>query len=113
MSITPDSTREIGDSCCSKCGRLLLVNDQAIVHEHMRDGATFVLGTCCADTFMGAVLQDFAVLLSRQSSMGELLSTSSVLRLKRVCEAAQVISHEYDIFQEYQSLGELLNYESE
>lgn len=113
MSITPDSTREIGDSWCSKCGLLLLVNDQAIVHEHMRDGATFVLGTCCADIFMGAVLQDFAALLSRQSSMGELVSTSSVLRLKRVREAAQVVSHEYDIFHEYQSFGELLNYESE
>ena len=113
MSITPDPTRNIGDSCCSKCGKLLLVNDSAIVHTDMRDGASLVLGNCCADLFIGGALQDFAVLLKRQSFVGELISTTNTMRLRRLSEAALAISREYDLALEYRCLTEGLNHESE
>lgn len=113
MAITPDPTRDIGDSLCSKCGRLLLVNDQALIFEGMRDGSSFVLGNCCADFFVGAVLQDYAVLLKRQSCMGYLIRLNNTIRLKRVSEAAKVISREYQLVLEHMHLTERHNLESE
>jgi len=60
MSTTPDPTRNIGESCCSKCGKLLLVNESAIVYTDMRNDTPLVLGNCCADLVIGSLIQDSA-----------------------------------------------------
>lgn len=111
MSITPDPTRDSRDSCCTKCGRLLLVNDQAITHDQMRNGETFVLGNCCTDLFIGALLQDFAALLKRQVFVGQLLNSSSAERLARIEKAANEISHQYQLQREFKYPSEKCNHE--
>ena len=95
MAVTPDPTRDIGSSCCSKCGRLLLVNDQALIHEDMSDGTPLVIGNCCADRVIGAVMQDYADMIKRQIFMNYLIKPQSAKRLERVLAALTIISQEY------------------
>ena len=97
MSSTPDPTRDIGDSCCSKCGTLLLVNDSAIVHTDMRDGSPLVLGNCCADLVIGSLIQDFAQNISSEPAMGYWINQRHLGRLKRIADTAKQIAHEYEL----------------
>ncbi len=97
MSITPDITRQTGDSCCSKCGRLLLVNDQAIVHEGMANGLPLVIGNCCADSFVGSMLQDFNDALTKHSPShpSHWIRSTQTSRAERIILAAEGIAKAY------------------
>lgn len=95
MSITPNPTREIGNSCCSKCGRLLLVNDQAIVYEGMFNGDPLILATCCADLVLGSLVQDFADVLKKQTFSGHWLTKQHRSRFSRIADALESLSKIY------------------
>jgi len=102
MSTTPDPTRNIGDSCCSKCGNLLLVNDSAIVYTDMRDGYPLVLGNCCADLVIGSLIQDFAKSVSHELTMGYWINQLNTGRLKRIADAAKQITQNYELTLDYE-----------
>lgn len=95
MSVTPNPTREIGDSCCSKCGRLLLVNDQAIVYEGMSNGDPLILATCCADLVLGSLIQDYADVLKKQIFIGHWLPRQQRSRFSRIADALEIVSEIY------------------
>lgn len=95
MSITPNQTREIGDSCCSKCGRLLLVNDQAIVHEGMANGKPLVFGTCCADRVMSSLIQDYATVLNTEIYVGHWIKRQVCGGFSRVADALEKVLKAY------------------
>lgn len=95
MSITPNPTREIGDSCCSKCGRLLLVNDQAIVHEDMANGKPLVFGTCCADRVLGSLIQDYAAVLQTEIFAGHWIKRQVRGGFSRVADALEKVLKAY------------------
>lgn len=97
MSTTPDPTREIGDSCCSKCGTLLLVNDSAIVHTDMRDGSPLALGNCCADLVIGSLIQDFARNIRNEIAIGYWINQRYPGRMRRIADTANQIAHEYEL----------------
>jgi hypothetical protein len=103
MSTTPEPTRSIGDSCCSKCGTLLLVNDSAIVHTDMRDGSPLVLGNCCADLVIGSLIQDFARQLQNEIAVGYWIKRRSPHRMRRLADTAKNIAHEYELAHDYES----------
>lgn len=105
MSTTPDPTRNIGDSCCSKCGKLLLVNDSAIVYTDMRNDVPLVLGNCCADRVIGALIQDLAKCISCEFTSGYWIDHRNTGRLTRVADAARQITHHYEL-----SIGYEVNY---
>jgi hypothetical protein len=102
MSTTPDPTRNIGDSCCSKCGKLLLVNDGAIVHTNMRNDVPLVLGNCCADLVIGALIQDLAKCVSHELTAGYWIDTRNTGRLKRVANASKQVTHYYELSLDYE-----------
>lgn len=95
MSITPNPTREVGDSCCSKCGRLLLVNDQAIVHEGMANGKPLVFATCCADLVLGSLIQDYARVLKAEIFAGHWIKRQVRDRLSRIADALEKVLKQY------------------
>ena len=97
MSTTPDPTRDIGDSCCSKCGTLLLVNDSAIVHTDMHDGSPLVLGNCCADLVIGSLIQDFAQNINSEPAMGYWINQRNPARMRRIVDTAKQIAHVYEL----------------
>ena len=103
MSTTPDPTRDIGDSCCSKCGTLLLVNDSAIVHTAMRDGSPLVLGNCCADLVIGSLIQDFAQNIRNEIAMGYWINQLHPSRMRRIADTAKQIAHEYELALDFES----------
>ena len=103
MSTTPDPTRDIGDSCCSKCGKLLLVNDSAIVHSPMRDGNPLVLGNCCADLVISSLIQDFALQLRNETAAGYWIKQRSPSRMRRLADTAKQIAHEYELAHDYET----------
>lgn len=102
MSATPDPTRDIGDSCCSKCGTLLLVNDSAIVHTDMRDSSPLVLGNCCADLVIGSLIQDFAQNISSEPAMGYWINQRNPARMKSMVETAKQIAHMYELHVDFE-----------
>jgi len=97
MSTTPDTTRKIGDSCCSKCGKLLLVNDSAIVYTDIRNDMPLVLGNCCADLVIGSLIQDFAKNIRNEIAMGYWINQRMPARLRRIALSAKQIAHEYEL----------------
>jgi len=97
MSTTPDPTRNIGDSCCSKCGKLLLVNDSAIVYTDMRNDVPLVLGNCCADLVIGSLIQDFAEKIGNGNAIGYWINQHSPERLGRLVNTAKQIAHQYGL----------------
>jgi hypothetical protein len=101
MSTTPDPTRNIGDSCCSKCGKLLLVNDSAIVYTDMFEDAPLVLGNCCADLVIGALIQDFARCVCTEPTYGYWIHRGNTLRLQRIEDAATQIAKSYELARSY------------
>jgi hypothetical protein len=107
MSTTPDPTRDIGDSCCSKCGKLLLVNDSAIVYTDMRNHIPLVLGNCCADLVIGSLIQDFAQKIHSEIAMGYWINQRVPGRMRRLVDAAKQIAHEYELAHddEYHRIG--------
>ncbi len=108
MSTTPDNTRNIGDSCCSKCGKLLLVNDSAIVYTDMRNDMPLVLGNCCADLVIGSLIQDFAKNIRNEIAMGYWINQRGLARMRRIAHAARQIAHEYELALDFgsQRIGE-------
>ncbi len=102
MSTTPDPTREIGDSCCSKCGKLLLVNDSAIVHTDMREGCSLVLGNCCADLVIGSLVQDFAQEISSGTAMGYWINQRLPARMRRLIDASKKMARQYELNLDYE-----------
>jgi hypothetical protein len=97
MSITPDMTRHVKNPICSKCGQFLYVNNQAIIHEQMHDGKTLVIGDCCADLFIGALIQDFSDALTKHSvSIPSNWLTSYPVRAKRIISALRNIADAYE-----------------
>lgn len=100
MSTTPDPTRNIGDSCCSKCGELLLVNDSAIVYTDMRNDVPLVLGNCCADLVLGSLIQDYAQKIGNEIAMGYWIK-SSADRRQRVADAARKVAQRYEVDIDY------------
>jgi hypothetical protein len=103
MSTTPDPTRNIGDSCCSKCGKLLLVNDGAIVYTDMRNDVPFVLGNCCADLVLGSLIQDYAQKIGKELAMGYWINQRMPARLRRIAHTAKQIAHEYELALDFES----------
>jgi len=95
MSITPNPTRNIGDSCCSHCGHLLLVNDQAIVFDWMSNSNPLVLGTCCADLVLGSLIQDYATLLKSEFCAGHWIKRQASGRIVRVADALERVLRAY------------------
>ena len=95
MSLTPDPTRQIDDSHCSKCGRQLLVNDAAIVYEGMRGGNSLVLASCCADEVIGSLIQDFSLALKNEIYVGHWVANVNRSRLNRIIEASESIRGTY------------------
>jgi hypothetical protein len=108
MSTTPDPTRNIGDSCCSKCGKLLLVNDSAIVYTDMRNDMPLVLGNCCADLVIGSLIQDFAENIRNEIAMGYWINHRHPARMRRIAHTAKQIVHEYELALDFgsQRIGE-------
>lgn len=102
MSTTPDPTRNIGDSCCSKCGKLLLVNDSAIVYTGMRNDVPLVLGNCCADLVIGSLIQDFAKKIGNEIAMGYWINQRMPARLRHIVDAAKQIAHQYKLTLDYE-----------
>lgn len=102
MSTTPDPTRNIGDSCCSKCGKLLLVNDSAIVHTDMRDGSPLILGNCCADLVIGSLIQDFAKQIGNEIAMGYWINQRMPARLGCLISAAKQIRNQYELYLDHE-----------
>jgi hypothetical protein len=102
MSTTPDPTRDIGNSCCAKCAKLLLVNDSAIVHTDMRDGSPLVLGNCCADIVIGSLIQDFAKKIGNEIAMGFWINQRTPARLRCLVNAARQIAHQYELNLDYE-----------
>jgi hypothetical protein len=97
MSTTPDPTRNIGNSCCSKCGKLLLVNDSAIVYTDISNNMPLVLGNCCADLVIGSLIQDFAKNIRNEIAVGYWINQRDLARMKRIACAAKQIAHEYEL----------------
>ena len=104
MSTTPDPTRNIGDSCCSKCGKLLLVNDSAIVYTDTHNDMPLVLGNCCADLVIGSLIQDFARNIRNEIAMGYWINQRGLARMRRIAHAAKQIAHEYELALDFGSL---------
>ena len=102
MSTTPDPTRNIGDSCCSKCGKLLLVNDSAIVYTDMRNDVSLVLGNCCADLVIGSLIQDFAKKIGNEIAMGYWINQRMPARLRCLVNSAKQIAHQYELNLDYE-----------
>ena len=102
MSTTPDPTRDIGDSLCSKCGKLLLVNNSAIVYTDMRNGVPLVLGNCCADLVIGSLIQDYAKKISNEIAVGYWINQRVPARLNRLVDAAKQIAHQYESSLDYE-----------
>lgn len=102
MSTTPDPTRNIGDSCCSKCGKLLLVNDSAIVYTDMRNDVPLVLGNCCADLVIGSLMQDFAMNISNETATGYWINQQGLERMVRLVGAAKQIAYQYELNLDYE-----------
>lgn len=97
MSITPDKTRLVKIPICSKCGQLLYVDKQAIIHDQMHDGETLIIGNCCADLFVGALIQDFSNAITKHSvSVPSHWLTSSPERAKKIVAAIQNIADAYE-----------------
>lgn len=103
MSTTPDPTRNIGDSRCSKCGKLLLVNDSAIVYTDMRNDMPLVLGNCCADLVIGSLIQDFAKNIHNETAMGYWINQRGLARMRRIAHTAKQIAHEYELALDFES----------
>jgi hypothetical protein len=101
MSSTPDHTRNIGDACCSKCGRLLLVNDSAITHTDMSNNAPLVLGNCCADLVIGSLIQDYATKIGNEIALGYWINQRTPARLRRIVDAAKNIAYQYELSLDY------------
>ena len=102
MSTTPDPTRNIGDSCCSKCGKLLLVNDSAIVFTDMRNNVPLVLGNCCSDLVIGSLIQDFAKKIGNEIAVGYWINQRIPARLRRLVDATKQIAHQYELNLDYE-----------
>jgi hypothetical protein len=96
MSITPDETRQISTTRCSGCGKELHVNQKAIVFDAMAD-APLLLGDCCADRVIGALIQDAADALSKHSNTypSYWITQTNPERMRRVADKARQISDEY------------------
>ncbi len=94
MSLTPDATRPIANSRCSKCGALLLVNNKAIVHEGMNNKNPLILGTCCTDLVLGALIQDYANAICGSHFEGEWIK-SNPYRRERISRAAKELEMAY------------------
>lgn len=102
MSTTPDPTRNIGDSCCSKCGKLLLVNDSAIVYTDMRNDVPLILGNCCADLVLGSLIQDYSEKIGNEIAMGYWINQRGPERMGRLVVAAKQIAHQYELNLDYE-----------
>ena len=64
MSITPDETRKIEVTNCSGCGAALHVNQRAIWFDAMAEHP-LLLGDCCADRVLGALIRDYSEVLTK------------------------------------------------
>lgn len=100
MSITPDHTRKIKDSNCSCCGKIIGVNQQAVLYDAMANNSILLIGDCCADRLIGSLLQDYATALTKYSSTypSHWINNSPKYRLKNMSAAAQTISEAYKSF---------------
>ena len=97
MSITPDRTRKIKDSNCSRCGKAIGVNQQAIIYDDMANNSILLIGECCADRLIGSLLQDFSRAITECSSTypSNWINYSPTYRLENMSAAAQTISDQY------------------
>lgn len=102
MSTTPDPIRNIGDSCCSKCGKLLLVKDSAILYTDMRNNVPLVLGNCCADLVIGSLIQDYAKKISNEIALGYWINQRNTERFGHLVHAAKQIAHQYELNLDYE-----------
>lgn len=96
MSITPDETRQVLDTRCSGCGNELHVNQRAIWFDAMAY-TPLLLGDCCADRVIGALIQDLADALTKHSSTwpSHWITQAYAGRMNSVADKAEVISKAY------------------
>lgn len=96
MSITPDENRPLSATRCSGCGKELHVNQRAVYFDAMAE-AHLLLGDCCADRVLGALIQDYAMALKNHSTTwpSHWITRLYPARMTSVAEAAATISEEY------------------
>lgn len=82
MSLTPFDP-QLDDDICTICNSRLTVNDAAITHHN---GGSLLVCHKCADTFMGAMIQDFADLLDTYGA-SDLVLKSRPERARRIADA--------------------------
>ena len=58
MALFPDTSFPLSMTKCSGCSRQLTITDRAIVYDAVKP--PLILGTCCFERAMGAVIQDWA-----------------------------------------------------
>jgi hypothetical protein len=96
MSLLPDETRHIPKPMCSGCGAHLHCNQRAIYFDEMA-GNALLIGDCCADRVLGALIQDYSTALSNYSHCwpSHWITRYCAHRMAKVAQAAKVISDEY------------------
>jgi hypothetical protein len=100
MALTPDETRSLTSTKCLVCETHIPVNRQAIIYESRHTGETQLIGDCCADEYLGAVMQDYANALTKPQHAGwsfpSYWITSDENRARRIVEALRRIADAYE-----------------
>ena len=96
MSITPDETRDMKVTNCSGCGATLHINQRSIWFDGMSEHS-LLLGDCCADRVLGALIQDYSEALTKHCATwpSYWITQHCAQRMIKVSKAAKVISDEY------------------
>lgn len=96
MSITPDETSDIKVTTCSGCGTPLHVNNRSIFFDAMAEHP-LLLGDCCADKVLGALIQDYSEVLTKHCSTwpSYWITQHYEERMAAVAKAAKIISDVY------------------
>ena len=68
----------------------------------MRNDVPLVLGNCCADLVIGALIQDLAKCVSHELTAGYWIDTRNTGRLKRVANASKQVTHYYELSLDYE-----------
>ena len=70
MALTPDETRVLPSTECSVCGKHIPVNRRAIIYENRHTGEASLIADCCADEYLGTLIQDYARALTEPPHQG-------------------------------------------
>lgn len=100
MALTPDETRVLPSTECSVCGKHIPVNRRAIIYENRHAGKASLIADCCADEYLGSLLQDYANALTQPQHAGWSFPTYWIRRdenrARRIVEALRRIADAYE-----------------